>query len=82
MVPGLLERERLGAEMRRQQMLTAAARERLVDTALASRPRAAVPGWRWSVGGLLVQFGSRLQGAGRAVGSAPMLEPHTATTGR
>lgn len=72
MVPGLLERERLGAEMRRQEMLRLAARERRVDDALAGRARAAVPGWRSSLGGLLVRVGGRLAGSGRATGPAPV----------
>lgn len=71
MVPGLLERERLGAEMRRREMLRLAARERQVDHALAGRARAAVPGWRSSLGGLLVRVGGRLARSGRVTGAAP-----------
>ena len=75
MAPGLLERECLNAEARRRDLLATAAREHRTDEAAARRPRRAVPGWRWSLGGMLVRAGGRLQGAGWASGVASVVDP-------
>jgi hypothetical protein len=75
MVPGLLERERMNAEARRRDLLATAAREHRADEAAAQRPRRAAPDWRWSLGGLLVRAGERLQGPGWATRSAPTVGP-------